>query len=153
MIDYFKLVEGDALPLPPQPDPQPDTGEDLDACPAASNCPDARPRVGRRQACAVRQSARDGLNPSRRRRPECRPLILPCDDLAVGSVQPSHTGTHTMTEIEKVLYTAKAHTSGGREGGVSRSSDGRLVSLRLPAPRVAAPTPSNCSPLVGRPVS
>jgi osmotically inducible protein OsmC len=31
-----------------------------------------------------------------------------------------------MTEIEKVLYTAKPHTSGGREGGVSRSSDGRL---------------------------
>ena len=32
-----------------------------------------------------------------------------------------------MTEIEKVLYTAKTHTPGGREGGVSRSSDGRLV--------------------------
>jgi lipoyl-dependent peroxiredoxin len=31
-----------------------------------------------------------------------------------------------MTEIENVLYTAKTHTSGGREGGVSRSSDGRL---------------------------
>jgi osmotically inducible protein OsmC len=31
-----------------------------------------------------------------------------------------------MTEIEKVLYTAKTHTSGGREGGVSSSSDGRL---------------------------
>ena len=31
-----------------------------------------------------------------------------------------------MTEIEKVIYTAKTHTSGGREGGVSRSSDGRL---------------------------
>jgi osmotically inducible protein OsmC len=31
-----------------------------------------------------------------------------------------------MTEIEKVLYTAKTHTSGGREGGESRSSDGRL---------------------------
>jgi len=31
-----------------------------------------------------------------------------------------------MTEIEKVLYTAKTHTSGGREGGVSRSSDDRL---------------------------
>jgi lipoyl-dependent peroxiredoxin len=31
-----------------------------------------------------------------------------------------------MTEIEKVLYTAKTHTSGGREGGVSRSSDGHL---------------------------
>jgi osmotically inducible protein OsmC len=31
-----------------------------------------------------------------------------------------------MTEIEKVLYTAKTHTSGGREGGGSRSPDGRL---------------------------
>ena len=31
-----------------------------------------------------------------------------------------------MTEIEKVIYTAEIHTSGGREGGVSRSSDGRL---------------------------
>ena len=31
-----------------------------------------------------------------------------------------------MTEIEKVIYTAETHTSGGREGGVSRSSDGRL---------------------------
>ena len=31
-----------------------------------------------------------------------------------------------MTEIEKVIYTAQTHTSGGREGGVSRSSDGRL---------------------------
>ena len=42
MIDYFKLVQDDAMPLPvaPQPDPEPDTGEDLDACPAVSNCPD-----------------------------------------------------------------------------------------------------------------
>jgi lipoyl-dependent peroxiredoxin len=31
-----------------------------------------------------------------------------------------------MTDIENVLYTAKTHTSGGREDGVSRSSDGRL---------------------------
>jgi Ohr subfamily peroxiredoxin len=31
-----------------------------------------------------------------------------------------------MTEIEKVIYTARTHTSGGREGGVSCSSDGRL---------------------------
>jgi osmotically inducible protein OsmC len=31
-----------------------------------------------------------------------------------------------MTEIEKVIYTAETHTSGGREGGVSRSSDGCL---------------------------
>ncbi len=28
--------------------------------------------------------------------------------------------------MEKVLYTAKAHTTGGREGGASRTSDGRL---------------------------
>jgi osmotically inducible protein OsmC len=33
----------------------------------------------------------------------------------------------------KVVYTAKAHTTGGRENGVSRSSDGRLdVKLSLP---------------------
>lgn len=31
-----------------------------------------------------------------------------------------------VTDIEKVLYTAKAHTTGGREGGASRTSDGRL---------------------------
>src|SRR6478672_5788469 len=34
---------------------------------------------------------------------------------------------------EKLLYTAKAHTTGGRENGVSRSSDGRLdVKLSVP---------------------
>lgn len=39
----------------------------------------------------------------------------------------------TITQIEKVLYTAKAHTTGGRDGGVSRSSDGRLdVKLSTP---------------------
>jgi Ohr subfamily peroxiredoxin len=47
-----------------------------------------------------------------------------------------------MTEVEraratqtpgKVVYTAKTHTTGGRESGVSRSSDGRLdVKLSLP---------------------
>jgi Ohr subfamily peroxiredoxin len=31
-----------------------------------------------------------------------------------------------MTKLEKVLYTAKIHTTGGREGGASRSDDGRL---------------------------
>ena len=37
-----------------------------------------------------------------------------------------------MTQIEKVLYTAKAHTTGGR-AGKSRSSDGRLeVTLSRP---------------------
>jgi lipoyl-dependent peroxiredoxin len=47
-----------------------------------------------------------------------------------------------MTEVEraratqapgKVVYTAKAHTTGGRESGIARSSDGRLdVKLSLP---------------------
>jgi Ohr subfamily peroxiredoxin len=38
----------------------------------------------------------------------------------------------------KVIYTAKTHTTGGRENGVSRSSDGRLdVKLSLPGtPRI-----------------
>ena len=37
------------------------------------------------------------------------------------------------TQIAKVLYTAKAHTTGGREGGASRTSDGRLeVKFSLP---------------------
>src|SRR3712207_3582179 len=31
-----------------------------------------------------------------------------------------------ITQIEKVLYTAKTHTTGGRDGGTSRASDGRL---------------------------
>jgi Ohr subfamily peroxiredoxin len=32
----------------------------------------------------------------------------------------------TMTQLKKVLYTAKVHTTGGRDGGASRSSDGHL---------------------------
>ncbi len=41
--------------------------------------------------------------------------------------------TRNITQIEKVLYTAKAHTTGGREGGTSRTSDGRLdVKLTVP---------------------
>src|SRR5260221_1411029 len=31
-----------------------------------------------------------------------------------------------MTQPLKLLYAAKAHTTGGREGGASRTSDGRL---------------------------
>ncbi|MDD5322413.1 MAG: organic hydroperoxide resistance protein [Methylococcales bacterium] len=31
-----------------------------------------------------------------------------------------------MTQLEKVLYTAKVHTTGGRDGGASHSDDGRL---------------------------
>ena len=37
-----------------------------------------------------------------------------------------------MTTLEKVLYTAKAHTTGGREGA-SRSDDGRL-DVKLSSP-------------------
>ena len=38
-----------------------------------------------------------------------------------------------MTEEKNVLYTAKTHTTGGREHGVARSSDGRLdVRLSIP---------------------
>jgi lipoyl-dependent peroxiredoxin len=38
-----------------------------------------------------------------------------------------------MTQLGKVLYTAKVHTTGGRDGGASRSSDGRLdVKLSTP---------------------
>jgi Ohr subfamily peroxiredoxin len=38
-----------------------------------------------------------------------------------------------MTKPEKVLYTAKAHTTGGREGGASRTDDGRLeIKFTLP---------------------
>jgi len=43
------------------------------------------------------------------------------------------TEASTTTPPVKVLYTAKAHTTGGREGGASRTSDGRLdVKLSVP---------------------
>ena len=38
-----------------------------------------------------------------------------------------------MTSGEKLLYTAKTHTTGGRENGASRSSDGRL-DIKLSTP-------------------
>lgn len=42
-----------------------------------------------------------------------------------------------MSEREaKVLYTAKAHTTGGREGGASRTDDGRL-DLKFSTPGTA----------------
>jgi lipoyl-dependent peroxiredoxin len=35
--------------------------------------------------------------------------------------------------LEKVIYTAKTHTTGGRDGGASRTDDGRLdIKLSLP---------------------
>jgi len=41
--------------------------------------------------------------------------------------------THEITRIENLLYTAKTHTVGGREGGSSRTSDGRLdIKLTVP---------------------
>ncbi|MCK1391828.1 organic hydroperoxide resistance protein [Bradyrhizobium sp. 1] len=38
-----------------------------------------------------------------------------------------------MSQTEKLLYTARTHTSGGRQDGMSRSSDGRL-DVRLSPP-------------------
>ena len=37
------------------------------------------------------------------------------------------------TQLDKVLYTARAHTTGGREGGHSRTEDGRL-DVKLSSP-------------------
>jgi lipoyl-dependent peroxiredoxin len=46
------------------------------------------------------------------------------------------------TKLEKVLYTAKAHTTGGRDGGTSRTDDGRLsVSLSRPGSPGAGTNP------------
>jgi len=44
----------------------------------------------------------------------------------------------TIEAADKVIYTAKTHTTGGRENGMARSSDGRLdVKLSLPgSPRI-----------------
>ena len=43
------------------------------------------------------------------------------------------TVSEERAQSTKVLYTAKAHTTGGREGGASRTSDGRLdVKLSVP---------------------
>ena len=47
-----------------------------------------------------------------------------------------------MTQIDKVLYTAKAHTTGGRDGGASRTSDGHLdVKLSVPGTPGAGTNP------------
>jgi organic hydroperoxide reductase OsmC/OhrA len=40
-----------------------------------------------------------------------------------------------LTKLEKLLYTAKAHTTGGRHGGTSRTDDGRLQ-VNLPQPGI-----------------
>jgi Ohr subfamily peroxiredoxin len=41
-----------------------------------------------------------------------------------------------MSKISKLLYTGRVHTSGGREGGSSRSDDSRL-DIKLTTPGVA----------------
>jgi osmotically inducible protein OsmC len=41
-----------------------------------------------------------------------------------------------MIQLENVIYTARTHTTGGREQGTSRSSDGRLE-VRLSRPGAA----------------
>ena len=38
-----------------------------------------------------------------------------------------------MAQLEKVLYTARAHTTGGRDNGAARSDDGRL-DVKLSSP-------------------
>lgn len=43
-----------------------------------------------------------------------------------------------MTQNAKVLYTAKTHTTGGRENGVARSSDGQL-DVRISPPGSGRP--------------
>jgi len=48
----------------------------------------------------------------------------------------------SITAIDKVLYTAKAHTTGGRDGGSSRTSDGVLdVKLAVPGSHGAGTNP------------
>lgn len=44
-----------------------------------------------------------------------------------------------MTTTARVIYTAKAHTTGGREGGASRTDDGHL-DVRISPPGSAAGT-------------
>ncbi len=58
-----------------------------------------------------------------------------------------------MSENQKVLYTGKTHTTGGRDGA-SRSSDGRLdIKLSSPGSAGRGRTLSSFSPLAGRPAS
>jgi lipoyl-dependent peroxiredoxin len=45
-------------------------------------------------------------------------------------------------QIEKVIYTGKTHTTGGRDGGLSRSSDGNLdIKLSTPGKSEAGTNP------------
>jgi len=58
-----------------------------------------------------------------------------------------------MTDTTRVLFTAKVHTTGGRDGGASQSNDGRLdIKHSIPGTPGTGTNPSNYSPPVGRPV-
>ena len=47
------------------------------------------------------------------------------------------TATNRIHTNKKVLYTAKTHTAGGRDGGTSHSSDGRLdIKLSVPGTQI-----------------
>src|SRR3954469_8896213 len=47
-----------------------------------------------------------------------------------------------ITSIEKILYTAKTHTTGGREGGSSRTSDGNLdIKTAIPGTHASGTNP------------
>ena len=50
--------------------------------------------------------------------------------------------TTTITQAPKVIYTGKTHTTGGREHGVARSSDGHLdIKLSTPGTNGAGTNP------------
>jgi osmotically inducible protein OsmC len=47
-----------------------------------------------------------------------------------------------MTKLEKVQYTAKVHTTGGRDGGAAHSDDGRLdINFSIPGTPGAGTNP------------
>jgi len=49
---------------------------------------------------------------------------------------------NTTAPAKRVLYTAKVHTTGGRDGGASRSSDGRLdIKHSLPGSKIPGTNP------------
>jgi osmotically inducible protein OsmC len=53
--------------------------------------------------------------------------------MTIEGQQDPNSADSIMTDATKVLYTAKTHTTGGREHGSSRSSDGALdVKLSMP---------------------
>jgi Ohr subfamily peroxiredoxin len=53
-----------------------------------------------------------------------------------------YKGEHIMPQPGKVLYTARVHTTGGRDGGASQSDDGRLdIKHSIPGTQGAGTNP------------